>query len=218
MLEPHNHNKGKLMKKMRRQKLTLLLIGVVMAAALPGCVVTSVAPFYTEKDLVFEPALVGDWIKQGDNSDQEVWKFEKKGNLSYRFTLITAEKATLMEAHAFKLQGQVFVDVASIEKDWAIIPPHYLLKVSQVTPSLRMATFRHEWLKQLVEKDPNAIMHQIVKSGDDPGDRRVVLMAGTPHLQSFVLKYLKTADAWDSEFEMTREQAVATTLQKGGKK
>jgi hypothetical protein len=33
---------------------------IPVAALLAGCVVTSVYPFYTQKDLVFEPALVGD--------------------------------------------------------------------------------------------------------------------------------------------------------------
>src|SRR3954469_1607326 len=143
----------------RMIKPTLVLLASI-TAILSGCVVTSVAPYYTEKDAVFEPALVGNWIKHGDNSDNEVWKFEKKGESGYRFTWITSEKATLMEAHAFKLQDQLFVDLASVEKDWTMIPPHYLLKVSQVSPSLRLTTLSHDWLKQVVGKKPASIAHQ----------------------------------------------------------
>ena len=113
---------------------------IVAAALLTGCVITSVCPFYTEKDLVFEPALVGNWIKQGKDADDEVWKFEKSQDLAYRFTLIESRKATVMEVHAFKLQGQLFLDVFSMEQDYQVIPPHYLLKVAQLTPTLRMSS------------------------------------------------------------------------------
>jgi hypothetical protein len=189
------------------KKITFVLLAAA-AAILAGCVVTSVCPFYTEKDLVFEPALVGDWIKEGKNAaDYEVWKFEKSAALAYRFTLIEADKATVMEAHAFKLQGQLFLDVASIEQDTHVIPPHYLLKVSQVMPALRMSELNHDWLKGLVGKEPNAIPHYLVRSGDKPDDRRVVLTANTAELQEFVLKHLKTEDAWKDSFEMKHTQS-----------
>ena len=183
---------------------------VAAAAILAGCVVTSVRPFYTEKDLVFEPALVGDWIKEGKNAgDYEVWKFEKSAALAYRFTLIEADKATVMEAHAFKLQGQLFLDIASIDQDIQVIPPHYLLKVSQVTPALRMSELNHDWLKGLLGKEPNAIPHHLVRSGDKPEDLRVVLTADTPELQKFVLNHLKTEGAWKDSFKLTREPQPA---------
>ena len=57
---------------MRKNTIVLL---AAMAVLLGGCLVTSVAPFYTAKDLVFEPALVGDWVENGKDADHEVWKF-----------------------------------------------------------------------------------------------------------------------------------------------
>lgn len=179
---------------------------VAAAALLAGCVVTSVCPFYTAKDLVFEPALVGDWIKQGNDSEREVWKFDQSGDAAYRFTLIEERKATVMEAHAFKLQGQLFLDIASIDQDVHVIPPHYLLKVTQLSPTLQMAELNNDWLKDLLAKDPAAIPHHLVKSGDKPEDLRVVLTADTPELQKFVLNHLKTEGAWKDSFELTHEQ------------
>ncbi len=182
--------------------LTAVLLGVA-TAALAGCVVTSVYPFYTEKDLFFEPALVGDWIRQTTDSDHELWKFEKSGDLAYRFTLIETSRATVTEAHTFKLQGQLFIDVASIEQDYHVIPPHYLLKVTQVTPTLRMSELSEDWLKALLTQKPNTIPHHFVKIGDKPDDLRVVLTADTPELQAFVLKQLKTPSAWKDRFALT---------------
>ena len=182
---------------------------VAAAGLLAGCVVTSVCPFYTEQDLVFEPALVGDWIKPGNDSEREVWKFEKSGDAAYRFTLIEERKATLMEAHTFKLQGQLFLDIASIDRGIHVIPPHYLLKVTQLSPTLQMAELNNDWLKDLLKTNPAAIPHHLVKSGSKPEDLRVVLTAGTPELQAFVLDHLKTEEAWKSSFELTREPPPA---------
>lgn len=182
---------------------------VAIAGLLAGCVVTSVCPFYAENDLVFEPALIGDWIKPGNDSEREIWKFENSGDAAYRFTLIEERKATVMEAHTFKLQGQLFLDIASIDQDIHVIPPHYLLKVSRLSPDLQMAELNNDWLKDLLTKDPAAIPHHLVKSGDKPEDLRVVLTADTPELQKFVLSHLNTDGAWKDSFVLTHEPPPA---------
>jgi hypothetical protein len=178
------------------------------AALLLGCVVTSVHPFYTEKDLVFEPALVDDWIKEVKDGPDEVWKFEKSPTEGYRLTLIEERQATVLETHLFKLQGQLFLDIASMERDYHVIPPHYLLKVSHITPTLRMSELNHDWLKGLVKTNPSVIRHHLVRTGDQPEDSRVVLTADTAELQKFVLKHLETAGAWKDDFELKREASV----------
>jgi hypothetical protein len=190
---------------MKQIPLVLLAVG---AAVLTGCVVTSVYPFYTEEDLVSEPGLVGNWIKTGEDADNEVWKFEKGRDLAYRFTLIESRKATVMEVHAFKLRGQLFLDVFSTEQDFHVIPPHYLLKVSQLTPTLRMSELNDEWLNELLLKNPGALRHERVKTGDQPEDRRIVLVAETLELQKFVIQHLKTEGAW-TDFELEREHSAA---------
>ena len=40
-------------------KRNTILLGVGIAAILTGCVVTSVSPYYTRKDLTIEPAILG---------------------------------------------------------------------------------------------------------------------------------------------------------------
>lgn len=98
------------------------------AVVLAGCVVTSVSPYYTHADLVYEPGLAGNWISAKGGS--EVWKFEQSDAKAYRFTRIEERKATVMEAHTFKLEGQLLLDVFSLEQDIQVIPAHYLLKVT----------------------------------------------------------------------------------------
>jgi hypothetical protein len=175
------------------------------AVVLGGCVVTSVSPFYTQTDLVYEPGLAGNWIQAKGGS--EVWRFEQSDAKAYRFTRIEARKATVMEAHAFKLEGQLFIDIYSLQQDVESIPAHYLLKVTQVAPTLQMSQLDNNWLLALLDKDSKATRHHIVV-GEQPEDRRVVLTGDTEELQQFVTKYLKTDEAWNDCFEFKKESSA----------
>jgi len=172
------------------------------AVVLAGCVVTSVSPFYTQTDLVYEPGLAGNWMQA--NGGSEVWRFEQSDAKAYRFTRIEARKASVMEAHTFKLEGQLFLDIYSLQHDVQGIPVHYLLKVTQVSPTLQMSQLDNDWLLALLDKDPKATRHHIVV-GERSDDRRVVLTGDTEDLQKFVTKYLKTDGAWNDCFEFKRE-------------
>jgi hypothetical protein len=185
-------------------KKSLLVLSAAAAAFLTGCIVTSVSPYYTDKDLVFEPALVGDWVKAQSDGNDEVWKFDKSGDRAYRFTLIETQKATVMETHAFKLDGQLFLDVFSLNQEVDVIPPHYLLKVTQLRPTLKFSQLDNGNLRSLLAKEPGAIAHHLLKTGDNPDDVRVVLTASTAELQKFILKHLKTNDVWGEEMELRR--------------
>jgi len=184
------------------------------AVLVAGCVVTSVSPFYTQKDLVFEPAIVGNWINEKNGN--EFWRFDQGPDLSYRFTLVEEKKATIMEARAFKLHGQLFLDLFSLEQDIHVIPAHYLLKVSQITPALKMAELNEEWLTDLLSKNPSALRHHFIKTGDRPEDRRLVLTADTPELQAFIVKHLNAEGSWKDSFELRRDSAPVKTVQLKG--
>ena len=96
-----------------------------------------------------------------------------------------------MEVHAFKLQGQLFLDVFSKEQDYHVIPPHYLLKVSHLTPTLRMSELNDEWLNELLLKNPGALRHQGVKTGNKPEDRRIRSLRGMPFWEAACHNFLK---------------------------
>lgn len=168
-----------------------------------GCVVTSVSPFYSDRDLVFEPAILGDWRADDSQTNGEIWRFDRSGELSYRFTTIKADGATVMIAHAFKLDGQLFLDVTTIGEDIHNIPPHFLLKINEIGTSLRLAQLDNDWMKDALAKKPGLIPHELLK-GENPADTRVVLTADTPGLQKFVRQNLKTTNAW-ADIELQRE-------------
>ena len=175
-----------------------------LALALTGCVLTSsVYPFYFEKDLVFEPALLGDWTK--GQSPSEHWKFERDGEKAYELTYNAGGRKSRARAHLFRLRDQAYLDLIvpdATDDAFPAIPTHLLLRVIQTGPTLRVTALNREWLGKLLEKNPKTIRHQVVEGG---GYKRLVLTAETAELQRFVVKHLKTEAAWkdDSELRLT---------------
>ena len=122
-----------------KRKLILGLAGVGLFVA--GCVVTSVYPYYTPKDLVFEPASAGSWVSvKADEEKNETWTFEKNGDKDYLFTLAKSDETNIYSAHLFKLKDQLFMDALPTQRpDNYFIPPHYLLVVPQIKPTLKLS-------------------------------------------------------------------------------
>src|SRR6266404_3352307 len=129
------------------KKLMLLATG---AALLTGCFVTSVYPFYKQKDLSFEAALLGNWTNSKEAGEH--WKFEKDGTNAYRLTYTSDGKDAVMRAHFFKLGKHAFLDLFTTEESGNIEPPpipaHFLMRVFQVVPSPKLAALNYEWLKE----------------------------------------------------------------------
>ena len=107
-----------------------LTTGLALLTFLAGCVVTSVYPFYTAKDLVFDPALVGAWAEAGTtNAANEHWRFEKADGQAYKLTVHEKEKHTEFDTHLFKLKGRLYLDLYPRERPENSLPVHYLIKI-----------------------------------------------------------------------------------------
>jgi len=177
--------------------------GLLLLTWLTGCIVTSVYPFYTAKDVVFDPALVGAWAeKDTTNAANEHWRFAKGEENAYVLTVQDKDKRTEFDARLFQLKGQLFFDFYSRERTENSLPVHYLLKVNRTEPTLEMSLMNYDWLKKLIKKNPKAIRHMWApqkpgESGDDDGE--LVLTADTAELQRFILKQAKAEEAF-SEF------------------
>ena len=183
----------------------IILIAAGLALTLvSGCVVTSVYPFYLEKDVVFEPALLGSWQKAGQRDEH--WTFARDKSNGYLVTCVSKDTTNVVQGHAFKLHGEQFLDLSTAQWKEDIqpepVPSHLLVRIGQIAPSLKMANLKYDWLGDLLAKNPKAIRHILIKTGDKPEDRRVVLTADTAELQRFVIKHLKTKGAWDESLEL----------------
>jgi hypothetical protein len=185
------------------KRTTLIAAGLALVLG-TGCILTSVYPFYFEKDVVFDPALLGTWQKAGQADEH--WKFERDKANGYRITVLADGKPSLEQGQLFKLQGQMFLDLCAHECKEDIqpepVPSHLLLRVDQLTPTLKLTGLDYNWLKELLAQNPSALRHLLLKTGDNPTDRRIVLTADTAELQQFVIKHLKTEGAWTDPLEL----------------
>jgi hypothetical protein len=149
---------------MRRTVGWLLLLGLVVM--LSGCVAGSLHPLYTDKDLVFDPGLVGKW-QEIDQNDIPPWTFTKGEDATYT---LTAEWKTdegdtersVCEAHLVSLGMYTFLDTypSPTEADKGVIERYdyiglhdqYLVKREEDV--LRLATLNDDWLEeQILEGD-----------------------------------------------------------------
>jgi hypothetical protein len=201
-------------------KRIILTVGGLALVFMTGCIVTSVNPLYTEKDLVFDPALIGAW---GEDNDKNTWAFEQAGEKQYKL-LHTDDKGRTgtFEAHLLKLDKYQFLDLHLIDpgekEEWqinelaavAIImrPGHLFFKISQIQPTLQLSPLHEDWLKKVLEKDPKAIQHERIHFGsDNTNDYRYVLTADTKALQKLVLKYADSEEAFgDKPGELQRKE------------
>jgi len=202
------------------------LIATLGAAALLCSCIPSVNPFYTDKDVVFDARLPGVWRESGgkDQSQPEVWKFEKSGDKAYKLVVTDKDgKQGQFDAHLFKLKQENFLDLIPGDCDYAtnqadlvafaMFPGHLLVRVPQLGPELKLAFFNFDWLEKYLKQNPGALAHHTeVEPGKDSG--RIVLTAGTRDLQRFVLKHLGEGELFDKPGILTRQtNTVSATAQ-----
>src|SRR5215471_5814269 len=112
------------MKKIRailKTRATLMTVAVAaLTALLAACgPASSLNPLFTDKDLIFDPALVGEWIEK--RPDQARLRFEQTGPTAYRAISIDhngsgdSATETPYEAHLVRLGAYQFLDVSPLQ-------------------------------------------------------------------------------------------------------
>ncbi len=194
---------------MKIKTLRLFLIGAAICSCL-SCFVPSLYPLFEDKDLVFEPALVGTW--QGKDS-ADTWTFSKNGN-EYQLISVQAKykenppakgvagETVTFQARLGRLGKFLFLDVTPDE--WPenrevhndlfnmhIIQAHTIWRVWLEKDLLRIASLNDEWLEKAIENGKVTIHHAQVSSKDP-----LILTAITAELQEFVMKYAEDREAF----------------------
>lgn len=176
-----------------------------LAAMLCGCI-PSLRPLYTEKDIMFDPSLVGEW---GARRSNEILKFEAFGDNEYKLTYIDRKgKRAEFKVHLLKIKGHMFLDLLPINFGLksdvyltSIIPAHTFFHVEQIEPTLRIRALDYDWLEPFLAENPKAIAHEKLEESG-----MIVLTAKPKELQQFVIDHLDTEGAFHDFGEMTRTQ------------
>jgi hypothetical protein len=183
------------------------LIALGAAAILLAACIPSVNPFYTDKDIVFDQHLVGEWQEKGSTNPLEYWKFEQTTNNAYKLTATEEGKTGQFSVHLFRLKGEQFLDLTPTDCNYAtnqsdlvaysMFPGHLLMRVAQIEPNLKLSFSDFDWLGKYLQKNPKALGHHMESD-------RIILTADTADLQKFVLKHLGTNELFKEYGEMVR--------------
>jgi len=180
----------------------------LLFAVVAGCV-PSLNPLYTDKDLIFDPGLVGAW---GTDDPREKWVFIKTGEKSYNLKQTDSEGFSAeFDARLVQLGDYKFLDliVTNIDEKhiklngWAafsLIPGHLVLQVHEINPRLKISAMNPDWLNETLEKNPKAVEHR--KMGAD----RNVIVASTKDFQKFVLQHAGEEGLFGGAHELQRQK------------
>ena len=182
-----------------KTKMLKLVAASAALSMLAGCIVLSVYPFYTAKDLISDPGLAGRWVKAGQTN--EVWLFEASGGKSYLLTTTDEHNTNCFAAHLFQLKQFQFLDLLTTNRGEFEMPMHLIAKVARDGSNLSLPFMDYGWLASLLETNPAALRHIVVpeKSDDTNSGNMVYLTADTKDLQKFLLKHAGDTNAFSSD-------------------
>ncbi len=189
------------------KKLSLLFL-LLCLTILTGCLVRSLHPLYTKKDIISDDKIIGSW----SDDEKSIWKFTKDGD---EYKLVHTDKngnKALFDVHLLKLGKYKFMDIYLTDLDenldkkingfgfFHLLPVHTFMRVDSIDKEVKLRFFNLEWLEKTIKENPNSIAHIKTGKGDD---ETVVLTAETPELQSFILKNAE-GEAFKNELVLKR--------------
>ena len=194
------------------KRTVIVFIGLILAGCVP-----SWNPLYTEKDLVFNDALIGTWIPNATPGSKETWVFSKEGDKLYALEQTDDEgRKAGFRVGLVRLKDYLFLDLYLVNVQsgegklnaWAsfsLAPAHLFLKVHQIEPTLKIAAMNPDWMKKFLQKHPESIPHRVVFEDS------IVLTGSTKELQKFIVRI--QVDAVKSE-NVCRDTAKLLAEQK----
>jgi hypothetical protein len=181
-----------------RELIWPLLAAAALAAV--GCKeIVSVYPFYTERDLVTEPALAGTWCEPGETNESDHVEFRATGPGRYAVEIRTraetnspATETSVFEFCAFRLKTGLYLDadMRPPRNEGVAIPQHQVWRLTVTGAEMELMGLDYDWLRAHLKRHPNALRHLVLKPADTNSD--IVLTASTRELQAFVMKHSRS--------------------------
>ena len=195
---------------MKTRIILLLFLAIFL---LQGCLVKSLHPFFTERDIIFKKELLGNWT----DKDSAAWEIRQHmrtigflkpqvPDKSYDITLTDNKGSSHFVANLFRLQDQLYLDFypteISCQNDLAefhLVATHSLAKIEFSGGKIIINWYNEEWLLGLFNKNKIRIAHERVPydaDQQDPESMQVILTARTEELQKFIIKYGNDPEAF----------------------
>jgi hypothetical protein len=181
----------------------------LLAVMLGGCVLSSLHPLYTNKELIFEEKLIGKW-----SAEDSIWEFRAGEPNTYQMRVLDEEgKEGRFVAHLVKLEDMMFLDIFPDGEtlgepqafySFHLLPTHTFMKVEQIEPKLQLRVMDYDKVSEMLKENPHLLKHEVVED-------RIVLTASTEKLQKFVVEYANEGGVFaDETTELTRRQPLYT--------
>ncbi len=176
-----------------------IIFALALCAALAGCVVVSLNPYYTEDAIVEFPAAAGEWVLASIGTDTEdkaigsVWRFHDI-YLEITDTEEEGGRSSLLESTFFGVANTVFMDTTArpideqkkpgISNWWAMhtLPVHLLTRVEAEGDTLTITPIDQEWLLEQVKAGETDLDYVVV-------DGLEVFTATSEEWMAFLEKY-----------------------------
>jgi|WetSurMetagenome_2_1015567.scaffolds.fasta_scaffold616602_1 hypothetical protein len=179
-----------------KQLLAVAGLGLLMTACNEP--VRSLQPLYTEKDAIFEPQLLGMWVKEGDKAD-EIWAFAKSGENEY--IVMTNCDPKFLNGRLMKLGGELFLDLTPSETDDVFnVPGHLFVRIRVNGDAMQTALLDSAWVKQAADAGTLGLSHTRI-------DSTVVLTAFPKELQAFVARHAGNDSIFKNHQEYRRAES-----------
>ncbi len=117
--------------------LVKVCLSLAFVALLAGCQpVDSLNPLYRDKDVIFDPALIGKWVENGATLE-----FFQSGENAYDVIFTDDSNPPdrmVLDGRLVNLEGRRFLDL--IQKKWVANPASFRMDIQQVKEGSKMAT------------------------------------------------------------------------------
>jgi hypothetical protein len=165
------------------------LAAIFFAAAMAGCT-PSLNPLYTDKDLIFDPSLLGVWVSDEGDSHKTTWTFTRSGKNGYSMVSADDGEPARFDVALVSLGGNLYLDIlpteVPVENDFyksLLIRAHTFAKVTVGEKAISVALMDPEGLKQQSGDEGQKLAQEKLPDGG------VLLTAKTEDLQQYVLKH-----------------------------
>ncbi len=204
-----------------------IILIIATGLLVSGCFIKSLYPFYTKKDIVFDPKIIGTWTDE--DSSKWIIKQQMKWPIApdSSFQVEIVEKDGSMgsfNVHLFRLNNQLYLDFYPSGKigsndivEENIVLTHSLAKITYSKDVIKIQWFNEVWLEKLLDQNKIRIRHEKIYESDLEMNS-YLLTASTEELQKFIIKYGNDPQAfksiWEDNQEDRNKEALTFNLKK----
>jgi hypothetical protein len=206
-----------------RNVILIIATGLLMS----GCFIKSLYPFYTKKDIVYDPKIIGTWTDE-DSSKwiiKQQMKWPIAPDSSYQVEIVEKDGSMgSFNVHLFRLNNQLYLDFYPSGKigsndivEENIVLIHSLAKITYSKDVIKIQWFNEVWLEKLLDQNKIRIRHEKIYE-NDLDINSYLLTASTEELQKFIIKYGNDPQAfksiWEGNQEDREKEALTFNLKK----